>query len=107
MQTVELESRKAKNSWWAVVDARQRSYVASTHYSDSEKLEAERVKMMLEMAYYGKIYLNYRQKFIVLKAVGSVQNPELLAELEADYEERGYTKVVTEQGVIYRIPKRK
>ena len=106
MNTVELETRKASNAWWATVDARTKSYAASTHYSDSEKLVAERVKMVLEMCYTDKIYINYRQKFIVLKAVGSVRDPAMLASLEEEWTERGYTKAVSAQGVIYRIPKR-
>ena len=106
MVTQELETRSAgRYSYFAAQDARVRSYAASTHYSSQQKLNAERKKLVLEMAYYGQVHVNYRKKFIALKVGNTnVQNRKLLAELEQDFATQNIVRVVTPQGVVYRIP---
>lgn len=107
MQATELDSKKAPLAWYAAQDAKVRSYAASTHYSNEQRLEVDRVKLMMEMMYAGRVFVNFRKKFAVIKIEDArVREPKMLKELEAEYEERGYTKAVTAQGVIYRIPKR-
>jgi hypothetical protein len=88
-------------------DAKMKSYAASTHYSEVEKVTAERVKLGLEMVYSAKgVYLNYRKKFIAIKLDGArVRDRKNLAFLEQEYTAKGYTKSSTAQGIIYRIPK--
>ena len=106
MVTQELETRSAgRYSYFAAQDARVRSYAASTHYSSQQKLNAERKKLVLENAYYGNVHINYRKKFIALKVSNTnVQNRKLLAELEQDFATQNIVRVVTPQGVVYRIP---
>ena len=107
MQTSELETKRAPLAWYAAQDAKMRSYAASTHYSSQQKLEVDRVKMMMEEVYAGRVFTNFRKKFAVVKIEDArVRLPKMLKELEAEYERRGYTKAVTAQGVIYRIPKK-
>lgn len=106
MNTVEIESTRAPRAWYAAKDAAIKSYAASTHFSNAQRLEVDRVRLVLDMAYSGKVYVNYRKKFAVVKIENArVQDPKLLKELEQEYETRGYTKVVSKQGVLYRIPK--
>ena len=106
MVTQELETRSAgRYSYFAAQDARVRSYAASTHYSSQQKLNAERKKLVLEMAYYGQVHVNYRKKFVALKVANTnVQNRKLLAELAQDFAAQNITRVVTPQGIVYRIP---
>ena len=103
----DLDTNSAgRYAWAAMQNAKARSYAASTHYSDAEKLTVERVKLMLELAYNSTVYVNYRKKFAAVKVAGNrIQDKNLLKTLEADYEERGYSKLVSPQGVIYRIPR--
>ena len=107
MQTVELETKSAgRYAYFAAQDAAVKSYAASTHYTSQQKLNAERKKLVLEMAYYGEVHVNYRKKFVALKVVNTnVQNRKLLAELERDFTEENISRVVTAQGIVYRIPK--
>lgn len=107
MKQRELDTREATNKWWAHRDAEQRSYAASTHYSEQQKIAAERMKLALDLCYSNKgIYVNFRNKFITVKvAAARVKNKFELLLLEKEYEQRGYTKAVSDQGVIYRIPK--
>jgi hypothetical protein len=65
------------------------------------------MKIGLEMVYNAKgIHINPRGKFIAIKVdQPQVRDRKNLALLEKDYELLSITKVVTEQGVTYRIPK--
>jgi len=107
MQTQELETRSAgRYAYFAAQDAAVKSYAASTHYTSQQKLNAERKKLVLEMAYYGEVHINYRKKFVALKVVNTnVQNRKLLAELEQDFAQENVARVITAQGIVYRIPK--
>lgn len=107
MKTVALDTNEASNKYAAYMNARVRSYAASTAYSDKQKVEAERLKVVLSIVYMFKdIYVTYRKKFITVKLdQARVSDRVSLSELEAEWMLRGISKAVTPQGVIYRIPK--
>lgn len=109
MKERELETKSAGfYAYAAARDARMRAAAMWSHYTDAERVRAERMKLALELCYYAKrFYINPRGKFITIK----IENPKIkdhrnLALLEADYEQEGITKVVTPQGITYRIPKK-
>jgi hypothetical protein len=109
MQERELETRNAGYFAYAAArDARMRATAMWSHYTEAERVRAERMKLALELCYSGKnFYINPRGKFITIK----VENPRVVDRvnldlLEADYEREGITKVVTAQAAIYRIPKK-
>jgi len=102
----ETKHKSAGNyAWFAERDARLRSAVNSTNYTDAQKIKAERVKLALELCVFAKnIYVEYRKKFISVK----VHNPahidkKTLALLEGDWTSEGHTKVFTSQGFTYRL----
>lgn len=107
MKTQTLHTDEASNKYAAYMNARVRSYAASTAYSDKQKIEAERMKVVLSIVYMFKdIYVTYRKKFITIKLdQARVSDRVSLSELEAEWMLKGITKVVSPQGVIYRIPK--
>lgn len=107
MNELELDSKTSPNALWAYRDARQRSINNASAYSDKLKVAAESLKICLEMVYgFKNIYLEYRKKFISIKLDNAyVKNRSQLAWLEEEWVSKGYVKVVTAQGVIYRIPK--
>ena len=92
-------------AWFAERDARMRSAVNSSLFSDIQKLKAERAKLALELCYYAKqVHIEYRKKFISVKVDGAqVRDRKGLALLEMCYKNEGYEKCVTKQGVTYRI----
>ena len=109
MQERELESKGAGYYAYAAArDARMRAAAQWSHYTESERVRAERMKLALELCYSARaFYVNPRSKFITIK----IENPRVrdrvnLELLESDYEREGVTKVVTAQAVIYRIPKK-
>jgi len=105
----ELEIKSAGfYAYAAARDARMRAAAMWSHYTEVERVRAERMKLALELCYAAKgFYINPRRKFITIKVdsprVVDVSNLKLL---EGDYEKQGITKVVTAQAVIYRIPKK-
>jgi hypothetical protein len=109
MQERELESKGAGYYVYAAArDARMRAAAMWSHYTEAERVRAERMKLALELCYSAKaVYVNPRGRFITIKIdrprVVDRANLELL---EADYEREGVTKVVTAQAAIYRIPKK-
>jgi len=107
MKTATLHTEEASNKYAAYMNARVRSYAASTGYTDKQKIEAERMKVVLSIVYMFKdIYVTYRKKFITVKLdQARVSDRVSLSELEAEWMLRGISKAVTPQGVIYRIPK--
>ena len=108
MQSTELETKSAGfYAYAAMRDARMRNLVNSSHYSQKQKTAADRMALALELVYWAKgIYINYRENFIAIKLDrAQVKDRKNLQLLEAEYTGLGYKKVVTNQGVTYRIPK--
>jgi hypothetical protein len=109
MQERELETKSAGfYAYAAARDARMRAAAMWSHYTEAERVRAERMKLALELCYSAKrFFINPRGKFITIK----VENPRVvdrrnLQLLEEDYAAEGITKIVTAQAVIYRIPKK-
>jgi hypothetical protein len=107
MQAAALDTKESTYKFAAFMDARVKSYAASTHYTEAEKLAAERVRLALELVYRAReVYVTFRKKFVTVKVdAGSVRDTKMLTVLETEYAARGITKAVTAQGIIYRIPK--
>lgn len=107
MNSRDLDTQSAPNKWWAAQDARMRNFAMSTKYTESQKIQAERMKLGLDMVYSSpkEIFINYRKRFIAIKIEKpTVRDRQNLKLLEAEYAERGIVKKVTAQGIIYEIP---
>ena len=106
MNATELDTKAAPFAWIAARDAAMKSYAASTLYTDAQKVRAERMKLGLEMVYSARsAFITYRKKFVTIKLdQARVRDRKTLALLEQDYTAQGdVTKVVTAQGITYRI----
>ncbi len=109
MNEKELETQSAgRYAWAANRDARMKAIANWSHYSQEQQIEAERVKLGLEMVYSAQgVFLNPRQKFIAIKLDRArVRDRKGLAYLEEEWNKKGYTKISTAQGITYRIPKK-
>jgi hypothetical protein len=61
---------------------------------------------LLDSAYsYSKLYINYRKKFIAIKAEGARAKDAFAREVVKCFEANGYGVVTTPQGMIVRIDK--
>lgn len=108
MKTAVLNTPEAPNKWWAARDARIRNYVNSTHYTEHQRIAAERMKMVLELVYAAKaVYIAYGKTGISLKVDGAqVLDRKELSLMEEGWSIAGFVKKVSPQGVIYRLAKR-
>jgi hypothetical protein len=108
MKERELETKSAGYYAFAAArDARMKATAMWSHYTEAERTRAGRMALGLELCYFTKqIYINPRGKFISIKVdKPTVKDRKNLKLLEQDYEKAGITKAVTEQAIIYRIPK--
>jgi len=108
MNARELDTKSAGYYAFAAArDASMRAIAMWSHYTEVERVRAERMKLGLELVYSAKgIYINPRGKFIAIKVDrAQVRDRKNLALLEADYDKADIKKAVSAQGVIYRIPK--
>jgi hypothetical protein len=106
MKTTELENRSAGfYAYAAALNARMTSMVNASHFSDAQRLQAERMKLALEMVYSARgVHLNYRKTQITLKVdQPTVRDRKMLRLLEQDWTGQGVTKRVSAQGVNYAI----
>lgn len=105
MLATELERKAASCPWFARRDADRTNRERAATYSWQERSEAQKAVDLLDMVYgYRNIFTNYRQKFISIKIEDPViKNKNLRHEVEEILQEKGFTKVITPQGVTYRI----
>jgi hypothetical protein len=105
MQVRDIDTQSAgQYAYAAALNARMNNAVNASHFSDAQKLLAERMKLALEMVYSGAVYLNYRKKQITLKVEQpQVRDRKMLKVLETDWTGLGVVKRVSAQGVNYRI----
>jgi len=91
----------------AYLNARMRSTVAATNYSQAQKIKIERMKQALELCYNAReVYVTFRKKFATIKLDSALPvRKQDIRELEADWATAGVTKAVSLQGVIYRVPR--
>ncbi|NDH68328.1 MAG: hypothetical protein EBY22_10600 [Gammaproteobacteria bacterium] len=106
MREQETEHMSAgKFAWFAARDARMKSAINASRFTDSQKLKAERVKLALELVYYADdISITNCKKWIRVKVhKGTVKDRKTLAMLEQDWTAKGITKCLTNQGIIYHV----
>lgn len=102
----DIDSKSAGQfAWFAARDARMRNYANSTLYTEAQKLKAERMKLVLEMVYSAKkVHINYRKTFVAIKVDSArICDAKTLKMAEQDWTNDGITKVVSDQGVVYRF----
>lgn len=106
MQQVETEYKSAGHfAWFAAKDARQKSLANKTRFSNIQLAKADRVSLALELVYYcEKVTIDYCKKWIRVKVhKAQIKDKKSLALLETDWGNQGIVKVITDQGIIYRV----
>jgi hypothetical protein len=106
MITTETEYKSAgKFAWFAAKDASMNHAINASRFSDAQKLKAERVKLALEMVYScEKVLIHNNKTFIRVKVIGgTIRDRKTLRLLESDWDKEGIKRILTEQGIIYRV----
>ncbi len=112
MQNKQINTQEVKmgRKWAAHLDAKRKSAEAQTGYSKTQQKEAATVFEAVRVSYIrSKVYLNFRDKFYAVKVQRPSKADQLtkdVAKVEKLLEDVGATKVVSAQGIIYRINKR-
>ena len=112
MQQKQIDNQEVQlgRKYAAYLDAKRRSAAAQAAYSNTQQREAKTVYEAVRVSYgRSKVYLTYRDKFYTVKvhhpsAADAVSKE--VAKVERILSELGAEKVVSAQGIIYRIAKR-
>jgi hypothetical protein len=104
----ELDTKEAGSfAFAAVMDAQRRNSNNKSHYSAEQIRKAVTASDLIDTAFsYSKLYINYRQKFIAIKAESARAKSALGKEVIDFFETSGYGVVSTPQGLIVRIDKK-
>ena len=103
----ELDTKDAgRYAFAAVMDANRRNSNNKSFYSQEQIKKAITVRDLIDTAFsYSNLYINYRQKFIAIKAEGARARDSLAKDVVDLFETNGYGVVSTPQGMIVRIDK--
>ena len=103
----ELETKGAGGyAFAAAMDAQRQNSNNKSHYSQEQIRRAITVRDLIDSAFsYTKLYINYRKKFIAVKAEGARGKDSMAKQVVDLFESNGYHVVATPQGLIVRIDK--
>ena len=103
----ELDTKDAGSYAYAAArDAQRQNSNNKSTYSQDEIRRALTVRDLLDSAYsYTNLYINYRKRFIAIKAEGARARDRMAKEVVALFESNGYLVASTPQGLIVRIVK--
>jgi hypothetical protein len=101
----ELDTKDAGTYAYAAArDAQRQNSNNKSTYSQDQIRKALTVRDLLDSAFsYTNLYINYRQKFIAIKAEGARARDAMAQEVIKLFESNGYLVASTPQGVIVRI----
>jgi hypothetical protein len=103
----ELDTKDAGQfAFAAAIDAQRRNTNNKSFYSQEQIKKAITVRDLIDTAFsYSNLYINYRQKFIAIKAEGARARDSLAKDVVDLFKSNGYGVVSTPQGMIVRIDK--
>ena len=101
----ELDTKEAGTfAFAAVMDAQRRNTNNKSLYTPEQIRKALSVRDLLDSAFsYKNLYINYRKKFIAVKAEGARAKDTFALEVMLGFEASGYGVVATQQGIIVRL----
>ena len=103
----ELETKQAGGfAYAAAMDAQRQNSNNKSTYTQEQVRQALTVRDLLDSAFsYNTLYINYRKKFIAVKAEGARARDSMAKQVVALFESNGYDVASTPQGLIVRIAK--
>lgn len=101
----DLDTKDAgRYKWAAAADADRRNAKNKRLYSQDQIRKALMVQDLIDTAFkYDNLYINYRQKFIAIKAEAARAKDALAQTVIKCFEANGYGVVRTAQGIIVQI----
>ena len=90
----------------AAMDAQRQNSNNKSHYTQEQVRKALTVRDLLDSAFsYKTLYINYRKKFIAVKAEGARAKDAMARDVVRLFESNGYCVAQTPQGLLVRIAK--
>lgn len=107
IKTTGLNAIVSSAPWQARKDAEDKSKRNAAGFTATQKSLAESTAELIRVSYdYKALYTNFRQKFISIKvAEPRTRDRTGVLSLDRLFSDRGYRKVLTPQGIIFRIPR--
>ena len=101
----ELDTKQAGVfAFAAVMDAQRQNSNNKSTYTQEQVRRALTVRDLLDSAFsYKSLYINYRKKFIAVKAEGARAKDAMAREVVQLFETNGYDVAQSPQGLIVRI----
>ena len=101
----ELDTKDAgRFAYAAAMDAQRRNTNNKSRYSQEQIRKALSARDLLDTAFsYTKLYINYRERFIAVKADMARSKGKFSKEVIDLFESNGYLVVSTPQALIVRI----
>ena len=88
----------------AAINAEMRNREMRSTWSSEKRSAAQTVLDLLDMAYKGKFYINYRKTFIAVKVDAPIVRDRLTVKaVKAVFKDHAYDVVNTPQGLVVRI----
>ena len=88
----------------AAMDALRRNGEMRSTYTSNQRKRAQSIYDLLDTAYsYKNMYMNFRKKFVSIKLEGARARDTMARDVEAMFRAEGIERLVSAQGVIYRI----
>jgi hypothetical protein len=103
MSTLDVDEIKIPK-WLAVEDARKRNIQNESLWNQTQHNLADQLFVMVSQVYSSRVFKNYREKFIAVKAeTPRVSNYNLLGKLEEFCDANKIERVRTRNSVVYRL----
>lgn len=109
MKTLHIDTKEAKNKYFAANDRQMRNTINASGYSDRQKHQMEKVKLGLELCIQGTIYpttFGKKASSIKVKVGANIFDKVLLALFESDWALLGMYKKISPQGTQYCMPQK-
>jgi hypothetical protein len=107
LQVTTIDAKPSATPWFVHQDVKRLNDQWGPTYTPKQRTEAQKALDLLHTAYHYKgAYINYRKNFIAIKIDRPIKRNKLYAVTADSYfADKGYSKVVSPQGFVIRIPR--
>ncbi len=103
----DIETKASRAPWLVRKEVSAQNERNRATYSNKQRNDADKLQDYLKHAYHGKTYVNYRDNFIAIKVERARTKDKFHRILvEAVVKDNGYEVRRSEQGIIFRIPRK-
>ena len=103
----DIDTQTSTTPWRVFKEVNAQNERNRATYTNKQRDAASKLEGYLKHAYHGKIYVNYRDNFIAIKVERARTKDKFHRILvEAVVKDNGYEVRRSDQGIIFRIPRK-